>query len=298
MGYTGHEAIGGVSMGLNHMNGRVQDAITGRFLSADPYIFQPGNTQGYNRYSYVMNNPLTFTDPSGFETCDASAISGIDRFGRIVCSDTIPEVTVTASRINDEISIVGNFINVFQFEDMSGLFSTGGGDGQVADEPRGSEGGSAQGGVAGQPQVKQSCPKVPTAPIGADVKKNIGIARTRNTTQVPTISTPYGPAPNASVFSGPRWFYSQVNYLGPWDYKTQNPPGTQMYTDFGNFNYGATGRAIGFSAAELLWGAGLAQLKNDLENGNSPQGLSTRFDNPDDAAPILAGIQFYDNNCH
>ena len=38
-GYTGHDVLG--SFGLNHMNGRVQDAVTGRFLSADPYITEP-----------------------------------------------------------------------------------------------------------------------------------------------------------------------------------------------------------------------------------------------------------------
>lgn len=65
-GYTGQDAIGGVSMGLNHMNGRVQDALTGRFLSADPFIPNGGSTQSYNRYSYVNNNPLTLIDPSGF----------------------------------------------------------------------------------------------------------------------------------------------------------------------------------------------------------------------------------------
>jgi hypothetical protein len=53
-------------MGLNHMHGRVQDAITGRFLSADPNIPDPTTAQSYNRYSYVTNNPLSFTDPSGF----------------------------------------------------------------------------------------------------------------------------------------------------------------------------------------------------------------------------------------
>lgn len=67
-GYTGHEAIGGASMGLTHMNGRVQDAITGRFLSPDPFTTDAGNTQGWNRYSYVLNNPLSAVDPSGFET--------------------------------------------------------------------------------------------------------------------------------------------------------------------------------------------------------------------------------------
>jgi RHS repeat-associated protein len=56
------------ALGLNHMNGRVQDAVSGRFLSADPHVFQPLDSQGYNRYSYVFNNPLTFIDPSGFRT--------------------------------------------------------------------------------------------------------------------------------------------------------------------------------------------------------------------------------------
>lgn len=63
-GYTGHSMLG--RMGLIHMNGRVQDAIIGRFLSPDPNIPLPGFTQSYNRYSYVDNNPLTYTDPSGF----------------------------------------------------------------------------------------------------------------------------------------------------------------------------------------------------------------------------------------
>ncbi len=63
-GYTFQTVLG--SMGLNHMNGRVQDAVTGRFLSADTLVSNPGNTQSYNRYSYVLNNPLTLTDPSGF----------------------------------------------------------------------------------------------------------------------------------------------------------------------------------------------------------------------------------------
>jgi RHS repeat-associated protein len=65
-GYTGQTMLG-VSLGLNHMNGRVEDAIVGRFLSPDPHIPDPSNAQSYNRYSYVINNPLTLTDPSGFD---------------------------------------------------------------------------------------------------------------------------------------------------------------------------------------------------------------------------------------
>ncbi len=39
--------------------------LLGRFLSPDPYIQYPDNLQSYNRYSYVLNNPLSYTDPSG-----------------------------------------------------------------------------------------------------------------------------------------------------------------------------------------------------------------------------------------
>lgn len=48
------------------MNGRIYDPTLGRFLQADPHIQAPKNSQSYNRYSYVLNNPLSFTDPSGY----------------------------------------------------------------------------------------------------------------------------------------------------------------------------------------------------------------------------------------
>ncbi len=63
-GYTWQTVLG--AMGLNDMNGRIQDAITGRFLSADPTVSNPTLTQDFNRYSYVRNNPLTYTDPTSF----------------------------------------------------------------------------------------------------------------------------------------------------------------------------------------------------------------------------------------
>ena len=64
-GFTFQNMLG-TGSGLIHMNGRVEDAFTGRFLSPDPYIQDPENTQNYNRYSYVNNNPLSYVDPSGF----------------------------------------------------------------------------------------------------------------------------------------------------------------------------------------------------------------------------------------
>ncbi|MEZ5647197.1 MAG: RHS repeat-associated core domain-containing protein [Burkholderiaceae bacterium] len=63
-GYTMHEHMD--QMGVINMNGRVYDPLIGRFLSADPHIQHPDDLQSFNRYSYVKNNPLAFTDPSGY----------------------------------------------------------------------------------------------------------------------------------------------------------------------------------------------------------------------------------------
>ena len=62
-GFTGHEMLDDV--GIVHMNGRIYDPVLGRFLQADNYVQAPENSQSHNRYSYVWNNPLNATDPSG-----------------------------------------------------------------------------------------------------------------------------------------------------------------------------------------------------------------------------------------
>jgi RHS repeat-associated protein len=63
-GFTGHEHVDHAD--IIHMNGRIYDPTLGRFLQADPFIQAPKNSQSYNRYSYVLNNPLSYTDPSGY----------------------------------------------------------------------------------------------------------------------------------------------------------------------------------------------------------------------------------------
>lgn len=62
-GFTGHEMVD--DMGVIHMNGRIYDPKLGRFLQADPLIDGVASTQGFNRYSYLGNNPLNATDPTG-----------------------------------------------------------------------------------------------------------------------------------------------------------------------------------------------------------------------------------------
>ncbi len=63
-GYTGHEHLD--EFGLINMNGRFYDPYVARFLSPDPFIQNQTSSQDYNRYSYVLNNPLIYTDPSGY----------------------------------------------------------------------------------------------------------------------------------------------------------------------------------------------------------------------------------------
>ena len=62
-GFGGHEHIDQFEM-IN-MNGRMYDPVAGMFLSPDPFVQAPDNPQGFYRYSYCMNNPLSLTDPSG-----------------------------------------------------------------------------------------------------------------------------------------------------------------------------------------------------------------------------------------
>ncbi len=76
-GFTDHEHLDEVE--LIHMNGRVYDYNLGRFLSVDPFIQAPGNSQSLNPYSYIMNNPLAGTDPTGY--CAVSRI-------KTVCENT------------------------------------------------------------------------------------------------------------------------------------------------------------------------------------------------------------------
>jgi len=76
-GFTGHEHLDMFS--LIHMlseaksreqseagNGRIYDPEISRFLSPDPVIQDPYSMLNYNRYTYCLNNPLKYTDPSGY----------------------------------------------------------------------------------------------------------------------------------------------------------------------------------------------------------------------------------------
>ena len=66
-GFGGHRHD--AELGLIYMNGRYYVPSAGRFVSPDPVVPNPANPQAWNRYSYVYNNPVTLSDPTGHIPC-------------------------------------------------------------------------------------------------------------------------------------------------------------------------------------------------------------------------------------
>ena len=116
--------------------------------------------------------------------------------------------------------------------------------------------------------TRTKCGKVP-APPATDIDKNMKEAADKR---------------------NPLWFYDQVPNKGPWDYKQKG----RKYEDFGNFNYGATGSAFGFSDSVVHRGAGWANQKADptRKGLGSPLGKFPYGDAPNDQEQIGRGIKY------
>ena len=71
--YTGQYS-NTADFGLMYYNARWYDPSLGRFAQADSIV--PGGVQGYDRYAYVNNNPIKYTDPTGHSTWDGSNEGG------------------------------------------------------------------------------------------------------------------------------------------------------------------------------------------------------------------------------
>ena len=91
-------AADGMGVHIYRMGVHIYHSALGRFLQSDPIIQEPNNPQNFNRYSYVLNNPLSLTDPSGF------LFKGIGKFfkkyGRTIAAigvTLIPGINVIAA---------------------------------------------------------------------------------------------------------------------------------------------------------------------------------------------------------
>lgn len=151
-GFTGHQHD--QDLGLIDMRGRVYDPLAARFLTQDPVRSAPYWTQGQNPYSYVFNDPINATDPSGFIADNWDSTAGIEGWG----------VGLTAASVGADFGgmLVGGGANVATSIGLNALMgdpfagsasrSTTGAIGQrVAGVKGGGNGGNAVGQNRGEP---------------------------------------------------------------------------------------------------------------------------------------------------
>ena len=103
--FTGHERDADLadvsSDGLDYMHARSYSANLGRFISTDPIDGYPGNPQSWNKYTYGLNNPVSFTDPTGLSPCPVVGSDGISRIGECIdveAADPLREAHEAAER--------------------------------------------------------------------------------------------------------------------------------------------------------------------------------------------------------
>jgi RHS repeat-associated protein len=141
-GYGGHEMLDNVL--LIHLNGRVYDPAIGRFLAADPYVDGIENTQGWNRYGYVKNNPLSYTDPSGYHELPTTQILPIDPI------TDLENIDVTASRLDQFFASMASIASEFAVvpaREPGRIEGGGGSPGGAPGRPRGEQPQSQQWGA-------------------------------------------------------------------------------------------------------------------------------------------------------
>ncbi|WP_413662593.1 RHS repeat-associated core domain-containing protein [Microbulbifer sp. CNSA002] len=143
------------------MNGRAYDYNLGRFLSVDPVIQSPGNSQSLNPGSYIMNNPLAGTDPSGYEMADE-----VDEEESIEAQAVEVEYQQTGSRLTRtaKVTQTSNGYTVQMGSTALGGASSAAAASVTSDlmglASRGNTGVSSAGGVSGQSKENNVYPAI------------------------------------------------------------------------------------------------------------------------------------------
>lgn len=244
--------------GLDYAINRYDASATGRFMSLDRGKMQLYAPTTLNRYVYSTNDPINGSDPTGNYTCPGCPPPPPppeSESGLPLWSPILPEPPPQRS--------LGN------------------------DGPK-------------DPCYTPPMPK--TASLSA-LSQNIAAAQARS-------GAGLGATGLLSYTSNLSWFaYESVT---AWNYKAGG--GGPAGEVFGNFNYGAVGAALGLSTSQILAGAGWYQAYSDAKGGSSGlsntdifklvagmvkiftdvgTGAMAKWDNPDDQANILKGIDYY-----
>jgi hypothetical protein len=228
-----------------------------------------GYADGMNWYDYVGGDPVNGRDPSGKEVLVVTAQKAAWAVNPVLGA-TVTAVAVVFAIFNPGVSAKAKAKEAEKKKEQQKEANK-----QKAQEQR----------------IK---PKP-----GTSVAANICKATSwRNTAILKAIV--FGPAQGAAsyAYSGYKW-YNLVKLRGVWDYKN-NPDGTNspQYEGYGNYNFGATGTALGIPKQVLLRGAGWAQGRSGNGSGEwgSPIGGSPYGDDPLDQISIEKGIDYANAN--
>jgi RHS repeat-associated protein len=251
-----------------HTDARQLSLNSGRWITSDPVIMTG------NRYAYVTNNPVGFTDPTGLQSQSSNPCPIAPNQVQAVCQGGYGTAFFFGVTSGWDQFDVG-----WSYTDEDGFVSS--------NAPVGQGGGNFSSGSAANNGPQKACPAVPAHPANANVNSNI------SETNFVYYANWLNP-PTQAAFTD-AWLVSQVRPNGPWDYKTQG----QQYDAFGNFNFGATGGAAGIPLQVLQAGAGAVST---LVGTNSSQYGSWYQPPLYGHAPIksdmiAAGYAYYQQGC-
>jgi RHS repeat-associated protein len=251
--------------GVLNAKSRLLDSDVGRFLGADPVFVAGMSSQELNRYAYASNNPVHYTDRTGlarqYSVMGESSRADRDRYFR--------ERRDWSDRQLDRLRMQremreGRFNTRDYLDRTPKLQSPKLGDSVFRDR---------------EPHYTLF-PRTPAVPRGHSIDRNTARMENRN-----LLSWPGKAA---------EW-YESVKSGGLWDYKKQSGE----WQDLGNFNYGATGAALGLPDEVLLRGAGWYQEVKTPKGYDPSYGhwwnpfSPSRGDDPKDQWQIRQGIDYY-----
>jgi RHS repeat-associated protein len=270
--------------GLDYAMNRYYELGGGRFTSADPYQAKSGGSEdpavpgGWNRYSYVLSDPVSNFDQWGLTVCS------VNGQGLYTCYDSIT-VTGTVETITPV------------------TFTPGGGGGGGGSVCNGSASyGCLMGSVNAQQHPGIPCETVPfpgsniNGGYGEEqIDANVALA---DSTYAGLVSQ-YGKIEGLARMIG--WLTLQFMPTGPWDYKfgsgVAGTPDYQDATVFGNFNFGAVMASLGLSYTQTQSAAGAAQTLICAGGGSCGTGLPFNGwpygDQEGDASVIYNGWAWY-----
>ncbi|MGC9025771.1 MAG: RHS repeat-associated core domain-containing protein, partial [Chloroflexia bacterium] len=260
--YTGQRWEAGI--GLYFYNARYYDPALGRFIQPDTVVPDPADPQSLNRYTYALNSPLVYNDPSGRFPL-IPAIIAIGAVGLALAYDYFSDGSFdTPGYVQTTVmGIAGMFTP--EVNPLAGF--------RAQDFPT-------------NPEMTDWLLQTMQANAAGIGQTLAGYAQ----------GTPGEQAAAAVVFG------NLVGPGGPWDFKkdlldrnraTVSLAGKEWdYQIIANIHYGYVGRAAGFSGDLLLLGAGIAQCGS---SGIQCLGwINTGFDEPADRAAILVGIYLWE----